>query len=42
MLNKQSALGNRSNFVLQSEQLGTAHAVKMASSELEDKDGTNL
>ncbi|MBU0278261.1 MULTISPECIES: bifunctional UDP-N-acetylglucosamine diphosphorylase/glucosamine-1-phosphate N-acetyltransferase GlmU [unclassified Gemella] len=38
----KSVVGDRSKFVLQSEQLGTAHAVKMARSELADKEGTTI
>ena len=38
----KEVLGNRTKFVLQAEQLGTAHAVKMAKSELADKEGTTI
>lgn len=35
-------ISNRSSFVFQEEQLGTAHAVKMAYDKLYDKDGTTI
>lgn len=38
----QDYLGDKSAYVLQEEQLGTAHAVKQASSVLKDKEGTTL
>ncbi|MBF0715841.1 bifunctional UDP-N-acetylglucosamine diphosphorylase/glucosamine-1-phosphate N-acetyltransferase GlmU [Gemelliphila palaticanis] len=38
----KSVLNNRSKFVLQAEQLGTAHAVKMAREELVGKKGTTI
>lgn len=38
----QEYLGEKSSYVLQEEQLGTAHAVKQAASELKDKEGTTL
>ena len=38
----KEVLGDRTKFVLQAEQLGTAHAVKMAKSELADKEGTTI
>ena len=38
----KEVLGERTKFVLQEEQLGTAHAVKMAKEELQDKEGTTI
>lgn len=38
----KEVLGDRTKFVLQAEQLGTAHAVKVAKDELKDKDGTTI
>ncbi len=38
----KEVLGNRTKFVLQAEQLGTAHAVKVAKDELKDKEGTTI
>ena len=38
----KEVLGDRTRFVLQAEQLGTAHAVKVAKDELKDKDGTTI
>ncbi|RIP32673.1 bifunctional UDP-N-acetylglucosamine diphosphorylase/glucosamine-1-phosphate N-acetyltransferase GlmU [Staphylococcus gallinarum] len=38
----KATLGNDSLYSFQEEQLGTAHAVKMASEHLEDKQGTTL
>ncbi|MEW9502929.1 bifunctional UDP-N-acetylglucosamine diphosphorylase/glucosamine-1-phosphate N-acetyltransferase GlmU [Jeotgalibacillus marinus] len=38
----QAQLGDRSEFVLQAEQLGTAHAVMQAKDRLQDKDGITL
>ncbi|API87941.1 UDP-N-acetylglucosamine diphosphorylase/glucosamine-1-phosphate N-acetyltransferase [Marinilactibacillus sp. 15R] len=38
----QDYLGDKSSYVLQEEQLGTAHAVKQAASILKDKEGTTL
>ncbi|WP_244244703.1 bifunctional UDP-N-acetylglucosamine diphosphorylase/glucosamine-1-phosphate N-acetyltransferase GlmU [Marinilactibacillus kalidii] len=38
----QDYLGEKSEYVLQEEQLGTAHAVKQAASLLKDKEGTTL
>lgn len=38
----KNVLNNRSKFVLQAEQLGTAHAVKMAREELAGKKGTTI
>ena len=38
----KEVLGDRTKFVLQEEQLGTAHAVKMAKEELQDKEGTTI
>ena len=38
----QEQLGDKSEYVLQAEQLGTAHAVQQAQSILEDLDGTTL
>lgn len=38
----KDAIGDRSKFVLQEEQLGTAHAVKMAREELIGKKGTTI
>ena len=35
-------LGDRTKFVLQAEQLGTAHAVKVAKDKLKDKEGTTI
>lgn len=35
-------LGERSLYSFQEEQLGTAHAVQMAKSHLEDKEGTTI
>ncbi|WP_314085074.1 bifunctional UDP-N-acetylglucosamine diphosphorylase/glucosamine-1-phosphate N-acetyltransferase GlmU [uncultured Gemella sp.] len=38
----KEVLGDRTKFVLQAEQLGTAHAVKVAKDELKDKEGTTI
>ena len=38
----KEVLGDRTKFVLQAEQLGTAHAVKVAKDELRDKEGTTI
>lgn len=38
----REVLGDRTKFVLQAEQLGTAHAVKVAKDELRDKEGTTI
>ena len=38
----ERVLGDRTKFVLQAEQLGTAHAVKVAKDELKDKEGTTI
>ena len=38
----KEVLGDRTKFVLQEEQLGTAHAVKVAKDELKDKEGTTI
>ena len=38
----KEVLGDRTKFVIKAEQLGTAHAVKMAKSELADKEGTTI
>jgi bifunctional UDP-N-acetylglucosamine pyrophosphorylase/glucosamine-1-phosphate N-acetyltransferase len=38
----QKELGNGLTYALQEEQLGTAHAVKVASEKLQDKEGTTL
>ena len=38
----KEVLGNRTKFVLQAEQLGTAHAVKVAKDELKNKEGTTI
>lgn len=38
----QEYLGDKSEYVLQEEQLGTAHAVEQAADILKDKDGTTL
>ena len=38
----EETLGNASEYALQSEQLGTAHAVQQAASLLEDLDGTTI
>ena len=38
----KEVLGDRTKFVLQAEQLGTAHAVKVARDELKDKEGTTI
>ncbi|MGO1224558.1 MAG: sugar phosphate nucleotidyltransferase, partial [Leuconostoc falkenbergense] len=38
----QEHVGNRSKFVLQTEQLGTGHAVQQAQTELRDSDGVTL
>lgn len=38
----KEVLGDRTRFVLQAEQLGTAHAVKVAKDELRDKEGTTI
>ncbi|MGB4824173.1 MAG: bifunctional UDP-N-acetylglucosamine diphosphorylase/glucosamine-1-phosphate N-acetyltransferase GlmU [Leuconostoc mesenteroides] len=38
----QEHVGNRSSFVLQSQQLGTGHAVRQAEAELKDSDGVTL
>ena len=38
----KETLGERSAYGFQEEQLGTAHAVKMAAEELKDKEGTTL
>ena len=38
----KEVLGDRTKFVLQEEQLGTAHAVKMVKEELQDKEGTTI
>lgn len=38
----KEVLGDRTKFVLQVEQLGTAHAVKVAKDELKDKEGTTI
>ena len=38
----KEVLGDRTKFVLQAEQLGTAHAVKVSKDELKDKEGTTI
>ncbi|AME09982.1 bifunctional N-acetylglucosamine-1-phosphate uridyltransferase/glucosamine-1-phosphate acetyltransferase [Gemella sp. oral taxon 928] len=38
----KEVLGDRTKFVLQAEQLGTAHAVKVAKDMLKDKNGTTI
>ena len=38
----KEVLGDRTKFVLQAEQLGTAHAVKVAKDELKNKEGTTI